>query len=308
MKDLDRLKQILNEPVTIENLNRINDYFIRYLFSHTGNENIALNFINAVFKDLNFETFEKIEILNPFNIAENYDEKESIAPKVGRRLDIKATTETGITVLIEIQARGNEDFIKRALYYWAYNYSSSLNRGSFYDELKPTVSINITNFILTDEDKVHSCYVLKELNNNKILTDHCQLHFLELPKFNLKNISAIESLDNIHREFISWIKFFKGEDMSVLMKENTIFEEVEKKCQTFVNDNPVMDRYKKREVDTYFFNKSIELDIKKAKEQGIEQGIKENQILTAKNMKNKNMDINLINELTGLSIEEIKKL
>ena len=98
MKDLDKLKQILNEPVTIENLNRINDYFVRYLFSHAGNENIALNFINAVFKDLDFETFKKIEILNPFNIAENYDEKESI-------VDIKATTETGITVLIEIIQR-----------------------------------------------------------------------------------------------------------------------------------------------------------------------------------------------------------
>ena len=110
MRDFDKLKQILNEPVTIENLNRINDYFIRYLFSHTGNENIALNFINAVFKDLDFETFQKIEILNPFNIAENYDEKESI-------VDIKATTEKGITVLIEIQSKGNEDFIKRALYY-----------------------------------------------------------------------------------------------------------------------------------------------------------------------------------------------
>ena len=94
MKDLEKLKQILNETVTINNLNRINDYFIRYLFSHEGNENIALNFINAVFKDLDFETFNKIKILNPFNIAENYDEKESI-------VDIKATTETGITVLID---------------------------------------------------------------------------------------------------------------------------------------------------------------------------------------------------------------
>ena len=190
MKDLEKLKQILNEPVTVENLNRINDYFVRYLFSHAGNENIALNFINSVFKDLNFTTFEKIEILNPFNIAENYDEKESI-------VDIKATTETGIIVLIEIQSRGNEDFIKRALYYWAYNYSSSLNRGYFYDELKPAVSINITNFILTDEDKVHSCYILKELNNNKILTDHCKLHFVELPKFNFKDINKIENIDNI---------------------------------------------------------------------------------------------------------------
>ena len=302
MKYLDKLKQILNEPVTVDNLNRINDYFIRYLFSHAGNENIALNFINAVFKDLNFETFKKIEILNPFNIAENYDEKESI-------VDIKATTETGITVLIEIQSRGNEDFIKRALYYWAYNYSSSLNRGAFYDELKPTVSINITNFILTDEDKVHSCYVLKELNNNKILTDHCQLHFLELPKFNSKNINEIE---DFHKEFISWVKFFRGEDMSILIKENTIFEEVEKKCRTFVNDSPVMDKYKKREVDTYFFNKSIELDMKKAKEEGIkegiEKGIEKNKITIAKNLKKSGLDIKFISDNTGLSIEEIENL
>ncbi|MEI0566981.1 Rpn family recombination-promoting nuclease/putative transposase [Brachyspira pulli] len=302
MKDLEKLKQILNETVTIDNLNRINDYFIHYLFSHEGNENIALNFINAVFKDLDFETFNKIEILNPFNIAENYDEKESI-------VDIKATTETGITVLIEIQARGNEDFIKRALYYWAYNYSSSLNRGSFYDELKATVSINITNFILTDEDKVHSCYVLKELTNNKILTDHCQLHFLELPKFNLKNIS---NTDELHKEFISWVKFFKGENMSILMKENTIFEEVEKKCRTFLNNTPVMDKYKKREVDAYFFDKSIELDLNKAKEQGItegiEQGEKNKAISIARNLKKSGIDIKIISENTGLSVEEIKKL
>ncbi|MEI0491439.1 Rpn family recombination-promoting nuclease/putative transposase [Brachyspira intermedia] len=310
MKDLEKLKQILNETVTINNLNRINDYFIRYLFSHEGNENIALNFINAVFKDLDFETFEKIEILNPFNIAENYNEKESI-------VDIKVTTETGITVLIEIQSRGNEDFIKRALYYWAYNYSSSLNRGSFYDELKPTVSINITNFILTDEDKVHNCYVLKELNNNKILTDHCQLHFIELPKFNFKDINKkIENLDNIHKEFISWVKFFKGEDMSNLIKENTIFEEVEKKCHTFVNNTPVMDKYKKREIDAYFFDRSIELDLKKAKEegitegieQGIEQGEKNKAISIARNFKKSGIDIKIISENTGLSIEEIKKL
>ena len=217
MKDLKKLKKILDEHVTINNLNRINDLFLRYLFSYSGNENIALNFVNSVFKDLDFETFIKIEILNPFNIAENYDEKESI-------VDIKATTETGIVVLIEIQARGNEDFIKRALYYWAYNYSSSLNRGSEYEELKAVVSINITNFILSEEDKIHTCYFLKELNNNKILTDHCQIHFIELPKFNLENVSQIEDFDKLNNEFVSWIKFFKGEDISVLINENTIFE------------------------------------------------------------------------------------
>ena len=91
--------------------------------------------------------------------------------------------------------------------------------------------------------------------------------------------------------------------MSILMKENTIFEEVEKKCRTFVNNSPVMDKYKKREVDAYFFDKSIELDLKKAKE-----SIKEIQISMAKNMKNRNMDFNFISELTGLSIKEIEEL
>ena len=92
--------------------------------------------------------------------------------------------------------------------------------------------------------------------------------------------------------------------MSVLMKENTIFEEVEKKCRTFVNDSPIMDKYKKREVDTYFFNKSMELDIKKAKEEGIKEG----QISMAKNMKKDKVDFNIISKYTGLSIKEIEEL
>ena len=51
------------------------------------------------------------------------------------------------------------------------------------------------------------------------------MHFIELPKFNLKYINKI---DKLHKELISWVKFFTGENMSNLIKENTIFEEVEK--------------------------------------------------------------------------------
>lgn len=294
MKDLKKLEQILNAPINIDNINRINDLFIRYLFSYPGNENIALNFINSVFKDSNFNTFKSIEILNPFNISENYDEKESI-------VDIKAVTESGITVLIEIQARGNESFIKRSLYYWAYNYTSNLERGIYYDELKPTVSINIINFKLKNIDKLHSCFLLKELTNNNILTDHCQIHFIGLPNFD--NIT--KDLDN---EFLSWVKFFKGEDMSLLIKENTVFEEVDKKCKTLFNTSPVMDKYKKAEIDAYFFDESMKIDLQKAREEGIEQGRKKEQIDIAKSFKKSGIDIKIISENTGLTIEEIEKL
>ena len=52
----------------------------------------------------------------------------------------------------------------------------------------------------------------------------------------------------------------------------------------------------------------IEKGMQKGIEKGKLEGIKEGKISMAKSMKAKNMDINLISEITGLSIEEINKL
>ena len=43
-------------------------------------------------------------------------------------------------------------------------------------------------------------------------------------------------------------------------------------------------------------------------EQGIEQGIEQNKISTAKKLLEKNIDIDSIKEITGLSLDEIKEL
>ena len=45
-----------------------------------------------------------------------------------------------------------------------------------------------------------------------------------------------------------------------------------------------------------------------AKEEGIKEGIKENKLSFAKRMLEKNIDINVISEYTGLSEKEIKTL
>ena len=201
------------------------DCFIRYLFSDEGNENIVLDFINGVMIDLNFQTFNNVVILNPsptagfsLNLAKYLDGKESI-------VDIKCITEDNQTVIIEIQLQGNQYFIRRSLYYWANSYSSLLNKSENYTKLSPVISINVLDFTLFNDIKdFHSCYLLKEIKHNKILTDHCMLHYIELPKFNLNNDKE---------KLSSWIKFFKGENMSNLIKENNIFEEVEKRCQSF---------------------------------------------------------------------------
>ncbi len=64
--------------------------------------------------DVGFESIGNLEIINPYNLAENENLKESI-------LDVKAKTKDGKKVLVEIQLVGNNNFIKRILYYIAKN-------------------------------------------------------------------------------------------------------------------------------------------------------------------------------------------
>lgn len=122
-----------------------------------------------------------VEIKDPFNIKSFPIDKESI-------VDIKATDETGKRYNIEVQSTGNENFKHRSLYYWAKLYSSQLQEKDFYTKLRPTICINVLNFILFEElDYVHSCFLLREINDPEyVLTDHIILHFLELIK--LKDI------------------------------------------------------------------------------------------------------------------------
>ena len=113
------------------------------------------------------------------------------------------------------------------------------------------------------------------------------LHYIELPKFNLNNDKE---------KLSSWIKFFKGENMSNLIKENNIFEEVEKRCQSFIDSDPLINAYRKKEWNEYFYKDMINVELKK-RDYDI-----------AKNLKQMNIDNASISKATGLSIEEINKL
>ena len=285
---MNELEKNKNEIITVDTLNKKNDCFVRYLFSDIGNENIVLDFINGVMIDSNFKTFSNVEILNPFNLSKYLDGKESIVdvPK-GRRA--KCITEDNDTVIIEIQLQGNQYFIGRSLYYWANSYSSLLNKSDNYTKLAPVIGMNILDFtIFNDIKDFHSCYLLKEIKHNKILTDHCMLHYIELPKFDINNISK--------EKLITWLKFFKGENMSNLIKETNIFEEVEKRCQSFIESDPLINAYRKKEWEDYFHKDELEI----AK--------KENSYSIAKNLKQMNMDDASISKATGLTIEEVRNL
>ena len=290
-----------NNLNTKKYFNPLNDYFVRYLFTDKGSsESILLDFINSIMLNANMKTFRSVEILTPFNLKKNRNLKETI-------VDVKCITQNGSVVIIEIQLQGNSRFPERILYYWAANYSKLLKHGERYDELTPVISINLLNFNLDKTKNIHSCYMLYEMNNKKLLTDHLQIHIIELKKFK-KNI--------LSKDLNCWLKIFTSKNleasMSEIVKEKPIMEEVQKKYNNFVKSKLMMMEYEKKEA--YLYGNQIMLDEERrlGMEEGIkkgkEEGIKENQILTAKNMKKENIDINIINKITGLSIKEIEEL
>ena len=277
---------------------KLNDYFIRYFFGLKGHEDLLLSFINAIMIDSNFATFKSVEILNPFNLSEKANNKESI-------VDLKAITEDGIIVIIEIQTYSTKNFFERTLYYWSKNYSSVLKKGNKYEKLRPVISINLIDDILFNrtDNRMHTCYLLKEKNSNEILTDHLQLHYVEIPKFD-------ENAD-IKKELKNWILFLKSnkeEDMSQLLKEDTIFEKAINKYNYFTDNEDLLNEYDKREAYLVYQASLIRGSREEGREEGKLEGLKEGQISMAKAMKKDGADINLISKYTGLTVEEIRKL
>ena len=293
--------------------NPLNDYFVRYLFTDKGSsESILLDFINSIMLNANMKTFRSVEILTPFNLKKNRNLKETI-------VDVKCITQNGSVVIIEIQLQGNSRFPERILYYWAANYSKLLKHGERYDELTPVISINLLNFNLDKTKNIHSCYMLYEMNNKKLLTDHLQIHIIELKKFK-KNI--------LSKDLNCWLKIFTSKNleasMSEIVKEKPIMEEVQKKYNNFVKSKLMMMEYEKKEA--YLYGNQIMLDeerrlgkeegikegieqgIEKGIEQGIEQGEKNKAINIAKSLKKSGLDNKFISDNTGLSLEEVEKL
>ena len=279
----------------VKYFNTLNDYFVRYLLSDIGSEAILLDFINSIMLDSNMKTFRSVEILTPFNYKENYEDKETIT-------DVKCITQNGLVVIIEIQLQGNSRFPERILYYWASNYSKLLKKGEKYDALTPVISINLLNFNLDDSENIHSCYMIYDTGNQRLLTDHLQIHIIEVKKFKYNLLKP---------DLNCWLKFFtikEGDNkeviMSELVKEKPIMEEVQRRYNNFIKDRLMMNEYDKRQA--YLYGNQIMLE--EERRLGIEEGKKEQQISIARNFKKAGIDIKIISENTGLSIEEIENL
>ena len=298
----------------MRSINRMNDYFVRYLLGSLGNEDILENIVNAVLEDLGFETVHNLKIINPHNLPENINLKESV-------LDVKALTTDNRKVIIEIQLSGNIDFLKRIYYYISKNIVSEVEEKEPYDIISEVISINFVDFNMdfNDKGKPHRCFKLIDTENPDIVLDMVQMHIVEVPRF--KKVLYNTNIEDIKKKkILSWIEFFTAKDLDKVkdkLKEvNNIMPKVINKYERFISSEDEMEVYNAR--DAFLYGQTIMLKrereegiqegIEKGIQKGIQEGRREEQINIARSFKNAGIDIKIISENTGLSVEEINKL
>ena len=313
----------------MRSINRMNDYFVRYLLGSVGNEDILENIVNAVLEDLGFETVHNLKIINPHNLPENINLKESV-------LDVKALTTDNRKVIIEIQLSGNIDFLKRIYYYISKNIVSEVEEKEPYDIISEVISINFVDFNMdfNDKGKPHRCFKLIDTENPDIVLDMVQMHIVEVPRF--KKVLYNTNIEDIKKnKILSWIEFFTAKDLDKVkdkLKEvNNIMPKVINKYERFISSEDEMQVYNARDAflygqtlmlkrereegiqegvynarDAFLYGQTLML--KREREEGIQEGRREEQIAIARSFKNAGIDIKIISENTGLSVEEINKL
>lgn len=95
-----------------------------------------------------------------------------------------------------MQTRSHPALRQRGLFYWGRLYTGQLLRGSPYPELRRCVVIFITAFVELAGERFHSVFQALERQGHEPLTDHFELHFVELPKLTaLRAVAEVVAVD-----------------------------------------------------------------------------------------------------------------
>lgn len=268
-----------------------NDVIFKTFFSRKGNEEFLIDFLNALLK-IEIKSIQIREEVNLEKLAES---------EKGGRLDLQAKLNDGIIINIELQIENQNNMENRTLLYGAKTISREVQRGTNYKDIKQLIMINILDYEMLgfDEYISETVTVLDKHREYEIIKGE-KWYFIELPKFRKAHPDMNEKINQ-------WLAFIDDYDKGVIEmaeKKNKMLEKARIEMNYLTGDEEVRRIAELREKWEMDWNSGIA----DAKEEGREEGIKENQIETAKKLIKLGMSMEEIKEVTNLSEEKIESL
>lgn len=278
--------------MTINHYLPTNDLLFKKLLASKGHENILLHFIN----DITGEQFQSVTINNTYHIDTYKTEKLNETNQLYTTIvDVSATTNTNVEVIIEMQVHNHAYFVERSLFYAMQTYTNAYDKIKRYTHLKPIYAINILNFDLFKQKQFCHQFDIIDTENNITLGNYNGQALFKLFYICLPNLTHDRILQ-------LWQQFFTT-------------GQVDKQAPQYLQDAQHIVAFQNLTTEEQqmitradISRSDAEAILEYAQEQGEQKGLAKGILQTAKNMLLKNTDISFISEVTGLSIEEIKKI
>lgn len=290
-------------------INRMNDFYFKYLLGSEQRKHLTIQFLNAVLYENEETQIEDVSFLDKDQDPEFAHEKLS-------KLDILARTNTGMQIDIEVQILKHAYLSERFLYYWAGLYGSQLKEKDQYTQLKPTISIILLDFVYLPETAWHNVYHICNDISKQRLTEHFAMHFIEMKKFTYSDIKKLTKLG-------TWAAYFSNcdaKEMEVLTMNNNVMKDVAKAENAFTNDETMRYQYMLREkaIRDYYSGlddakqEGIAIGEERGEERGrklgLAQGVQQEKMANILGMLREGIDMAVIAKITSCSIEEIQQI
>lgn len=272
-----------------------NDIAFKKVFNQ--HENLTIKFLNSTLRLEEDRAIQSIQFL-PQELLPNLSEsKKSI-------LDVKCTDQRGFQYIVEVQNKSLQPYLQRIQYYVSHTYSSQLKVAQSYLELKPVTMLSILNHKLFPDDIPSlSFHANVELETQSSYLKDMSYAFIELPKFNKR-------WENLKTPEDYWIYILKEshqmQDIPAGAPEE--IQEVLTLLEEHTWSEGEREAYIKAKMTIFDDEAFISTARSEGKAEGVAEGAKIKQIEIALNLLHSNVDLSIISQSTGLSVDEIKTL
>lgn len=260
--------------------NPMNDIIFKSILKGDKNHIIVKNIAKEL---LGLEMKEVLEKDNGF-LAKGKDRK-------GEVCDYKVQID-GKTISIECNKKKSKELISRN--------KSHLRRMIIDDEFGP-VQVNIDGYDIEGKNKLYYEYKVKGEDGEEFYEDLIKIIHINI--FKTKDKVYNESRLKLNKLEKICVIFFvrEREVLEKLLKGDEEFMELKEVQEQIANDEEIYDEYSKSELYAM-------AEREEGKEEGREEGREEEKIEIAENLLERNVDIDIIAESTGLSKEKLKNL
>lgn len=221
------------------------DLVFSLLFGAEQNRRLLIALLNEVLGPTT--PIESVELLPARPEASDIQEKPVF-------LDLRVRLASGEQVDVEMQTQRHVALRPRVLFYWGRLYTGQLQRGDHYSGLQRCAVILITDFVELPSPGFHSVFQVRERSTGDLLTDHLELHVLELPKLQSRLVGMDEPA------LAAWCRFLAAEtdqELEALAMQHPILKEAKEALDRLSADPEARERAERREIELKLYEYGI---------------------------------------------------